>query len=82
MKHEKAPLKTLFDALREEVEPIDLERQARTLNRFRSERIFQSIEGAKPFRFGFVDRDADARPTKKPHVEEPKPKPKDRPRRS
>lgn len=44
MKH-KDPLRPLFDALREESEPISSDRRARALARFRLARLSQRVEG-------------------------------------
>lgn len=81
MKSKEDSLQPLFDALRQDAEPVDPERQARAVERFHRSRLGQKVEGLKkPGFFGFVSKDDDAR--SEPRPDEPKPPLKPRTPRS
>lgn len=64
----KDALQSVFDALRDETEPISPDRQARTLTRFLQARHYSFVEGKRPS----DDRLAQVSQPQKP----PKPRPK------
>jgi hypothetical protein len=70
MKSKKDAIRPLFDALQQDAEPVDPERQARTLNRFLRARLFTHVEGEKRAVFRVADPDADSRLNPRP--DEPK----------
>jgi hypothetical protein len=79
MKPKEDPLKQLFDAVQQEAEPMDPEREARALERFQRELLFQRVEGEGP---AFRVRDSDPDLRFDPHPDESKPHPKPRTPRS
>jgi hypothetical protein len=80
MKPEKDPLKAIFNALPEQSEPIDLDRQDKALERFRRERLHEFVEEERDHFVASWVPYVDVRSAKKSHVKKTKTKrkPKDR----